>query len=346
MFEELQIRNYRIFSDFKMGQLHRINLIAGSNNSGKTSLLEAIFLLTGGGNVQVLLNAPVVRVDPGVSVLGDTFFKPIFSELDTSQTIEISGQHVSLGQLTLTISWGQEQPSDGQLDYTAGTATTELPKEFSLIFRFHGPTGKETKSRIYAEGTEVKIEGSGSSVPFNATLLQSKSPNSREDALRLSRLRKEKRADLVMEALHVIEPRLLGIEENSSSGFPMIWGDIGLPELVPLSIMGEGMIHLARLVLAVSDASNGIVLLDEIENGFHHSVLPSVWRVIESAANQFNTQVFATTHSIECVRAAHSTLDPNSFRLHRLDVLEGQVSPVTYEPEIIDAAIRHNLEVR
>ena len=85
------------------------------------------------------------------------------------------------------------------------------------------------------------------------------------------------------------------------------------------------MIHLARLVLAVSDASNGIVLLDEIENGFHYSVLPNVWRLIESAANQFNTQVFATTHSIECVRAAHNTLDSASFRLHRLDVLEDKV---------------------
>ncbi len=346
MFKKLHIRNYRIFKEFKISQLHRINLIAGSNNSGKTSLLEAIFLLTGGGNVRVLLNAPVVRVDPGVRVLGDIFFKPIFSELDTSHPIEISGQHATHGKLALTIVWGQEQPSEVQLDYAAGTAITELPKELSLAFRFHGPSGKEAKSRIFAEGTEIKIEGSGYKVPFNATLLQSNSQNSQEDALRLSSLRKEKRAGLVLEALQVIEPRLLSIEENSSSGSPMIWGDIGLSELVPLSVMGEGMIHLARLVLAVSDASNGIVLLDEIENGFHYSVLPNVWRLIESAANQFNTQVFATTHSIECVRAAHNTLDSASFRLHRLDVLEDKVIPVTYEPEIIDAAFRHNLEVR
>ena len=49
MLEELHIRNYRIFKELKNGdQLSRINLIAGSNNSGKTSLLEAIFLLSGG----------------------------------------------------------------------------------------------------------------------------------------------------------------------------------------------------------------------------------------------------------------------------------------------------------
>ena len=48
MLEELSIRNYRIFRELKIDQLRRINLIAGSNNSGKTSLLEAIFLLASG----------------------------------------------------------------------------------------------------------------------------------------------------------------------------------------------------------------------------------------------------------------------------------------------------------
>ena len=50
MLERLHIRNYRVFNDLKIDQLSRINLIAGKNNSGKTSLLEAIFLLSGAGN--------------------------------------------------------------------------------------------------------------------------------------------------------------------------------------------------------------------------------------------------------------------------------------------------------
>ena len=53
MLEELSIRNYRIFRELKIDQLRRINLIAGSNNSGKTSLLEAIFLLSSGGLAQM-----------------------------------------------------------------------------------------------------------------------------------------------------------------------------------------------------------------------------------------------------------------------------------------------------
>ena len=149
-----------------------------------------------------------------------------------------------------------------------------------------------------------------------------------------------------MEALQVIEPRLQSIEDNSSSGAPMIWGDIGLPELIPLSAMGEGMTRIARLVLAISATPDGVILVDEIENGLHHSVLPKVWKVVDTAAKQFNTQVFATTHSFECIEAAHEALGADGFLLHRLEASGTENRCVTYEPEAISAAMRHYMEVR
>ena len=126
----------------------------------------------------------------------------------------------------------------------------------------------------------------------------------------------------------------------------MIWVDIGLRELVPLPTMGAGMTHVTRMVLAAAMVPDGVVLVDEIENGLHHSVLPDVWRVVGKAAEQFNVQFFGTTHSFECVQAAHKALGSDDFRLHRLDIVEGENRCVTYGPEAIDAAIRHNLEVR
>ena len=159
-------------------------------------------------------------------------------------------------------------------------------------------------------------------------------------------LRRQKQGDLLVKALQVVDPRLQSIEDNSSSGIPMIWGDIGLSELVPLSVMGEGMAQIARLVLAIASTPNGVVLVDEVENGFHHSVLPDIWRAVDTAAKQFRTQVFATTHSFECVTAAHASLSTDRFRLHRLET-DGEMSRcVTYEPDSIDAAVRHGLEVR
>ena len=86
--------------------------------------------------------------------------------------------------------------------------------------------------------------------------------------------------------------------------------------------------------------------MDEIENGIHHSVLPDVWQVVAEATKQFRTQIFATTHSLDCVTAAQSSLDPDRFRLHRLEIADKTSRCVTYEPDAIDAAVRHGLEVR
>ena len=151
---------------------------------------------------------------------------------------------------------------------------------------------------------------------------------------------------MLLKALQVVEPRLQSIEDNSSSGIPLIWGDIGLSELVPLSVMGEGMTQIARIILAIATAPDGVVLVDEVENGIHHSVLPDVWRVIDEAAKQSRTQIFATTHSFECIEAAHQALGSNGFLLHRLEVSDVESSCVTFKPNGISAAIRHGLEVR
>ena len=149
-----------------------------------------------------------------------------------------------------------------------------------------------------------------------------------------------------MEALRIVEPGLRSVEDNSASGVPMIWGDIGLPELVPLQVMGEGMTRIARAILAISVAPKGIVLIDEIENGLHHSILPKVWEAIEKAARQFDTQIFATTHSFECMEAAHHALDAASLLVHRLEAVDGKIGCISYEPAELDAAISHSLEVR
>ena len=149
-----------------------------------------------------------------------------------------------------------------------------------------------------------------------------------------------------MDALRVVDPRLQGIEDNASSGEPMLWVDIGLRELVPLSILGAGMTRVARIFLVVASTPGGVVLVDEIENGLHHSVLPDVWRVVQKAAKQFDVQIFATTHSFECVEAAHQALEPDGFRLHRLEVTDGANRCVTLSPTAISGAIRHNLEIR
>lgn len=350
MLKRLDVRHFRGLNDLHIGRLSNINLIAGRNNSGKTSLLEALFLLSGGGNPQLVLSLNAFRGIQAATgppeAIGDTLWKHFFFALNTERDVEISALHASLGQLTLGIAPVRPSTIEVSFDDPSLASLATVP-EHTLQLSFANGSGEEFKTQIRLTGHSIKFDQSDVSVPFGAIFLSSRSGNLNEDATRLGQLRRRKEGDLILEALRVVEPRLQGVEDNMASGSPMIWGDVGLPELVPLPVMGEGMTRLARLVLAISSAPQGrLVLVDEIENGFHHSVLPDVWRVVDKAADQFNTQVFATTHSLECVAAAHESLSADRFSLHRLETAGELSRCVTYEPDSIAAAIRHGLEVR
>ncbi len=347
MLTRLQIRNFRGFNALKIDHLNAINLIAGKNNSGKTSLLEAIFLLSGAGNTQLAMNDNGIRdlAPHGVST-GDPFWKQLFFNRDMGRSIEITARRSTRDQLTLKITSERQPTTEIPLDRTNGTSTTNFLNEQLLAFEYTGPSANSVKSQIRMKEQGFQVDQPSTSPLFRAIFLSSRNRNIHEDAVRLGRLRQQKQGDMLLTALRVFEPRLLSIEDNAYSGTPMIWGDIGWSELVPLSVMGEGMTQIARLVLGIASVPDGVVLVDELENGIHHSVLPDVWRVIDEAAKQFRTQIFATTHSLECVIAAHDSLRKDRFRLHRLEITENTSRCVTYEPESIDSAIRHNLEVR
>ena len=349
MLKRIRVRNFRILNEIEIDRIGRINLIAGLNNSGKTSLLEAIFLLTGAGNPQLVLNTSVVRglaSESGMLAATGEPWREIFSELDMSRAIEITCQHDPLGMLALTIASERPHTTEIPLDLNGGIPITNYHERQALAFQYSGPEDTRIEGRIHTKAQGIEVSQPVTNIPFKATILSSRSGNIREDAVRLGMLRKQKRGHLLLEALRVVEPDLQSIEDSSATGTPMIWGDVGLSELIPLPVMGEGMTRIARLVLGISSAPDGVVLVDEIENGLHHSLLPKVWQVVDTAARQFRTQVFATTHSLENITAAHESLDTDVFRLHRLEITDSANRCVTYESESISSAIRHDIEVR
>jgi len=276
LLEELHIRNYRIFRDLRIDQLRRINLIAGSNNSGKTTLLEAIFLLARVGNPDMLGNVNISRVDLNDKApLGEIFWKPFFSHLDMSSPIEINGCHSSHGTLALEIAFERSPDIDIPMEYIGGTPIANPPDKLTLTLRYRYSGGQD-ENYIAIQASQAKITLPRIIAPFRSAFLKAQNTSSQDDAILLAGLRQQKRDHLLLEALQVIEPKLQSIEDNSASGTPMIWGDIGLSELIPLAVMGEGMTQLARSILAISTAPDGIILIDEIENGIHHSALPKV----------------------------------------------------------------------
>lgn len=354
--KSVRIRNYRVFEDIEVTGLSRINLITGRNNSGKTSLLEALFLLSGAGNPELLLNQHIIRgtfspavgvVSPAANTIQEMLWKPMFPNLDTKRKIEIEAHQSIHGSLSLRLSLERSNVIELPFSESHKISAENSIDDSELVLSFKRGVETEAKGRIKILAGNIQIKQSKMPLPFPVTIVATGITNPQEDANRLGQLRKQKQGHLPLDALKVIERRLQGIEDNSSSGVPAIWGDIGLPELVPLAVMGEGMMRVARLVLSISAVPNGVVLVDEIETGLHHSVLTDVWKAVDAAARQFGTQVIATTHSIECMQAAGEALNGSGgLALHRLEATDSGNRCVTYDEESIAAAIRHDFEVR
>ena len=353
MFESLRIRNYRVFDDLEMTGLHRVNLIAGRNNSGKTSLLEAIFLLCGAGNPRLGANGTVLRTTdfgdapPNLQTL-ESVWKDMFHALDVSRPIEIEGVHSEHGALNLSISleaWrGASQIAPSVFD---GAPTSQTLDGKALTFRYgdcpYSEDAHVGQVRLVPAGLEMSHPDTPS--PTNARIVFARTGNVQDDAELLGNLRLRKHGDYLLDALRIIEPQLAGVEVVFTGGTPMIWGDIGLSELVPLPAMGEGMTRLARIVMGISSVPGGILLVDEVENGIHHSAMVGAWKAIGQAAERFDVQVFATTHSFECIEKAVAALTSEGFRYFRISKIK-EKRAVSYSPGQVDLAARLPMEIR
>ena len=92
-----------------------------------------------------------------------------------------------------------------------------------------------------------------------------------------------------------------------------------------------------------------MVLVDEIENGLHHSVMEKVWAAIATFARRYNVQIFASTHSHECFRAARQALHSekeDDLRLYRIEHSRGKLRTIRYDREMMDSALEFDVEVR
>lgn len=91
MITSLHIKNFRGFEDLEVKGLKRVNLFAGRNNSGKTSLLEAVFLLGGPNNPMSPAQLRILRdsLAPPFPVNGDDVLL-LSNSTKPEQSIELS----------------------------------------------------------------------------------------------------------------------------------------------------------------------------------------------------------------------------------------------------------------
>ena len=159
---------------------------------------------------------------------------------------------------------------------------------------------------------------------YAATFLQARDPVSAYDTGdRFDKMQKAKEIQVLIDGLQVIEKRLVDLRLGTDDRIPVIDADIKLTKLVALHDLGDGMNRMADLILAMHEVSDGMIFIDEIENGLHYTVHTDIWKVINELSLKRRIQVFATTHSLEMIRAAYEAFSEegklDEFRYHRLD---------------------------
>jgi hypothetical protein len=157
----------------------------------------------------------------------------------------------------------------------------------------------------------------------------------------------------ILELMRILDPRLQRLRYAKVPGTsqPLIYASFGdgLKNALPVSQTGQGFSKLLLLFCQMLASDAQVVLIDEFENGLHYSALPHVWRGLAGLAATAQVQVFATTHSYECIAAAHEVFAATpeyDFALHRLQRVNGRIEAVTHSRQMLEVALKNRLEMR
>lgn len=353
-FESVTVSGFRGFQKVELEDLNRFNLIVGRNNVGKTALLEAVFLMLGPTNPQLALvingfrGIEQARNDPE-DLWGWLFYKKKMKQPITIRAKTPKGSR----QLSIVLTEPSARTIQGDMKPSRkgkaiAQATTDIgPSE--LLLTYEDEKREKTQSRAYIKETGLAISP-GRKLTFPTSIfVTARGGNAPDNAERYSKLEEAGQESQILEPLKIIEPRLKRLAIIVTGAGPLLHGDIGLGRLVPLPFMGEGMGRLMTILLAIISSKGGAVMIDEIEIGVHYSAMASAWSAIAKAARDCETQIFATTHSFECVRAAYESFSASEnydLAVQRLDRIDGDVKATFYDKEMIDMALASGIEFR
>lgn len=332
MLGSLELKNYRAFDSFSMKGLARVNLLVGKNNCGKTSLLEAVHFLVSGGSAGVMKSIATRRgegllTSDGQSGLEDVscwFFgfdpklEDVFSIWDPQTGVSVTTRATVPSERD-TVGRSAQQPRVRKILTRAVAAPESSSVEWTAWFGL-GPGAGLDLARYW---TEEAAEMENPSIPRSISFLSPESSNPRALAEAWTMVQGTGREDEVLASLHIIERNIDSVNflAGRRTGLPPL-GRIGVvasfqnldasaPKgepsreaqkgLTSLGSLGAGVWRLLELGCALVSAKDGYLLIDEIDTGLHYSVMADMWRLVVKTAARSNMQVFATTHSWDCV---------------------------------------------
>ena len=377
----LEIRNFRGFQHLTIEHLGRVNLIVGKNNIGKSSLLEALQLYAQRGTPTLIWELIRIRDESKyfIGVRDESQSRSSFDRPSFDRPMNIEDQLFALRNLFYgrkdmrslleSIQIGAIGSPDEQISIAIGWYVEEadeqtrskrrlLQSEQYSMFdnpepRFTVQIGGRQKidyplnpspiSKLL--GPDIK-EINYISRPANG--LTRRQVGKLWDSISLTPLEKD-----VLSSMRLIAPGVEGLSLVEDAIYTReripIVKIAGIDDPLPLRSLGDGMQRMLEVSLALANARDGILLIDEIENGIHYSVQPELWQLIFQLAHRLNVQVFATTHSWDCIegfqKAATENTDEEGM-LIRLSLLGDDVIATSFDERKLGIATRQQIEVR
>ncbi len=368
MLRNINIEGYRGFDRLAIEGLKRVNLFVGRNNSGKSSVLEAAQIIASEGAIGGILSSLKRRgeIIPGNQAegrtdeidlphlfhghkikLGSAFKLEGFNDRPVSITCEISTTSSNEARFPLLpgLDENEEDSAVGLNIIVDGAIKTRLP------LSAFGTLPVDWTRRRPGNGTGLLGGDTVSNRPVRVVPAEGLAPQSMSllwDGVALT-----PEEPKLIEALQIIEP---GIERiaflaretaRPSAGIVVKLKDSDTR--VPLGSLGDGVKRLLFLSLSAIHAACGYLIIDELDTGLHYSVIDGMWRMLITTAQRLDIQIFATTHSQDCVTALGRLHEdyPELARevaVHRLE--KGLAHSVCYEPGEISTAALQEIEIR
>jgi hypothetical protein len=379
MIPSLHISGFKLFRDLDLSKLGSLNLFVGKNNTGKTCLLEAVELYASSSPWDILRVGS--RREPDV-VQKRRFDKFDPFELEESLRPLMSLFHRERGHILkphIRLSAGHSEADlelrcerflADLLEHEAMTTEAGKLEPSSRQRHLHHlfeegfvlTRGKKKSRPLFFERylrrpdipeEMLKEEGWLHQDVAPVAFLPARGLSNREAKGLWDKASLADKDELLLDWLRFIEPEVRDLryisdpDLNGDRPYLKINGDRGR---TPLSSMGDGLTRLFHIGLAMVNASGGILLIDEFENGLHWEVQLQLWKALFEAANQFGVQVFATTHSNDCIQAfveaQKDRLIPNASYVYRLERKGESIHAHEFSPQGLEAAIRQGIEVR
>ena len=386
MLKSLIIKNFRSLENFEVEKLGRVNLIVGKNNSGKSSVLEALRIFSDNAHQELLEKISLEHdekcfldedIKKGILALFPSDNSLPYESLFTGRKFPESEKPIVIGEtdndqaLKIFHVYGIEK------NYTANDESGKKEVFQRLVW----VTSKEAtfREREIGEGLLIKKNGDATTLDFNVispefrrfvsvghrlpcSFIPTQLVSTNEIANDWDRIALTDEEGTVTQAMSIILPDfeaitfvndLLSTRDKSMRRVAKV-KIRGFDRPVPLSSLGDGMIRILQIALKAVTAKDGFLLIDEFENGLHYSIQEKVWNFLFDLSKALNIQIFATTHSWDCIESfaqvaiEKQDVDGLLFRVGQSvrNIDKGRVIATVFEKEQLFSITQSDVEVR